>query len=372
MSSPYLTKNRNAGSQEYVMTASGDHIRDALKIRPGSNERMIGRNSEINASSKGDLMHNISSMIDQYQRGTFQRTAQIPSEVQAARRELLVAAINDRNGDSWQVLGEALGDEIWETLGREGFARKTLLVKPLLNGEVGRLRIRRKDVVALVSTEKINVVESQVRQNYVYPGEFYINANIRIETKEIAQTPGDLLEEKYQDGLEQVMVAEDKVWKTMADRAANTYNKNFLFNTFTPIVFATMQNEVQGQGIPVETIILAYNVWPDIVADTEFHSWFSEIAKHEIVLQGQLGTIMGAKIITDAFRYETLKVLDQGELYFCGPAQTLGGITQRQELTVSPIDGPTLGIPEKGWFMSSIEGMSITNSRALAKGKKTA
>lgn len=75
-------------------------------------------------------------------------------------------------------------------------------------------------------------------------------------------------------------------------------------------------------------------------------------------------------MITDAFRHETLKVLDAGEVFFLGAPQTLGGITQRKELMTQAIDGYAMGKPERGWFLEQIEGMSVVNSRALTRGQR--
>ena len=83
-----------------------------------------------------------------------------------------------------------------------------------------------------------------------------------------------------------------------------------------------------------------------------------------------MGSLLGVQLITDAFRYETLKVLDPGEVFFLGAPQTLGGITQRKELVTQSIDHYAMGKPERGWFMEQIEGMSIVNSRALTRGQR--
>ena len=94
------------------------------------------------------------------------------------------------------------------------------------------------------------------------------------------------------------------------------------------------------------------------------------VSKHEIVLEGSLGSILGVQLITDAFRHDTLQVLSPGEVFFLGAPQTLGGITQRKELATQAIDKFNQGIPERGWFMEQIEGMSIVNSRAICRGQR--
>jgi hypothetical protein len=224
--------------------------------------------------------------------------------------------------------------------------------------------------VAFMVTSDPNVVASQVRQMYIYPPEFYLIAHITIEDKEIEQASGDLLDDKYQDGLEQILVQEDNVWLRLARAAAPASNDLFFFNTFTPTVFSEMRTQVARWGIPVTTAVIAFDLWNDIIADSEFSSWFDPVSKHEIVLEGSLGSILGVQLITDAFRYETLRVLSPGEVFFLGAPQTLGGVTQRKELATESINKYNQGKPERGWFMEQIEGMAITNSRALTRGQR--
>lgn len=337
-----------------------------------SSEPLIGANSEFNATNKREVMQAIATLHSLFQKGDVEIGYENRDslEVRAAREQRLVEAWADKTGQSWQALGEVIGDEIWQTLGREGFARKTLLLKPLGKGETGRLRVRKKDVVSFFVTANPNVIASQVRQSYVYPPEFYLIANILIEDKEIEQASGDILDDKYQDGLEQILVREDNTWLTLARDAAPTDNDLFFFNTLTPTVFSEMRTQVARWGIPVTTAIIAFDLWNDIIADTEFSSWFDPVSKHEIVLEGSIGSLLGVQLITDAFRHETLQVLDEGECFFLGAPQTLGGITQRKELVSQAIDRYNQGIPSRGWFMESIEGMSIVNSRALTRGQR--
>jgi hypothetical protein len=332
---------------------------------------LVAANGDFNVDNKREVMQAISMLQRSVASGEVQVVDKPDvKEVKAAREQALQMAIADKSGQSWQALGEVIGDEIWETLGREGFSRKTLLIKPLGKGETGKLRVRKKDVVAFFVTANPNVIASQVRQFYVYPPEFYLICGIVIEDKEIEQASGDLLDDKYQDGLEQILVEEDKTWLRLARTAAPTSNDLFFFNTFTPTVFSEMRTQVARWGIPVTTAVLAFDLWNDIIADTEFSSWFDPVHKHEIVLEGSLGSILGVQLVTDAFRHETLQVLSTGEVFFLGAPQTLGGITQRKELITESINRYNVFRPERGWFMEQIEGMAIVNSRALVRGQR--
>jgi len=329
----------------------------------------LGDNGEMSAVNGKELMHAIEALSRAVKTGEYVQ-ASTDSSVEARKRDLVTAAVQDKDGPAWKALGEVIGDEVFETMGREGFASKTLIHKPLAKGEVGRIRIRKKDVLAFFATRNPEVVASQVRQYYVYPPEYYLLGRILIEDAEIEQASGDLLDDKYQDGLEQMQREQDKVWKRLVDASATVYNDSFLFNTFTPTVFASMQNQVMRWGIPVHMAVISFDLWPDIIADTEFSTWFDPVSKHEIVMNGYLGSILGTQIHTDGFRYDTLKVLEPGEAYFLGAPSNLGAITRRKDLSTAPINLHLLGRPERGWFMEQIEGMTITNPRAVVKGRK--
>lgn len=335
-----------------------------------ADSRMSDSNGEINAVSKKDLMQAIQAIGRAVQGGEFKEATVNTAEVAMRKTELVTAALQDKDGPAWKALGEVIGDEVHETMGRQAFGAKTLVHKPLARGEVGRIRIRKKDVLAFFATRNPEVIASQVRQFYVYPPEYYLLGRVLIEDAEIEQASGDLLDDKYQDLLEQILRQQDLVWKRLVDASATAYNDSFLFNTFTPTVFASMQNQVMRWGIPVNMAIISFDLWPDITADTEFSTWFDPVSKHEIVMNGYLGNILGCQIHTDGYRYDTLKVLEPGEVYFCGAPENLGVMTIRKELSTAPINLHLLGRPERGWFAERIEGMTIVNPRAVVKGRK--
>ena len=62
---------------------------------------------------------------------------------------------------------------------------------------------------------------------------------------------------------------------------------------------------------------------------------------------------------TDGFRYETLKVLEPGEVYFLGAPANLGAITRRKDLSTAPINLHLLGRPERGWFLNYNNAASL-------------
>lgn len=158
--------------------------------------KMSSNEGDINAGSKKELMTAISALQRAVNGGHYEKQSANQAEIAHRRQELVTAAIQDKDGEAWKALGEVIGDEVFETMGREAFASKTLIHKPLSKGEIGRIRIRKKDVIAFFATRNPEVVASQVRQFYVYPPEYYLVGRILIEDAEIEQASGDLLDDR--------------------------------------------------------------------------------------------------------------------------------------------------------------------------------
>jgi len=370
INSPYRKTRVNANG-EPVESIKAGLARPGGRIIQSANEYLFDSKGEFNASSKKELMGQIGYLFDQYSKqGFHEKRVHASREEQENRLQILREAASDRSGQSLQVLGEVIAEEIWETLNREGFTRKIFIVKPLGKGETGRIRIRRKDVIAFQVTADGNTIEQRIRQPYLYPPEFYITAFVLIEDKELEQASTDLLDEKYQDGLEAIMVREDRLTKKLLDKAAPVQNNLVFFNTFTPSVFTTLRTQVASWGLPVQTAIIAYDLWNDIIADPDFTAWYDPVTKHELVLEGKLGSLLDVELITDAFRYETLRVLNNGEVYFLSSPITLGAVTQRKELMAESINQYNLGRPSRGWFFEQIQGLVTGNARGVSKGSR--
>jgi len=354
-----------------VPATSEDGLRGGVRLAGGRNQLSagpaFGANGELNASSKRELMQVIGNVLSQARGGSVANKTASAEDAQM-RLATLREAYYDKSGSKFQVLGEVISEEIWETLGREGFSRRLLSVMPLAKGQTGRVKVRRKDVVAYQVTTDTKIQEQRIRQPWVYPPEFYLAAHILIEDKEIEQASTDILDEKFQDGLEAILRREDLITRALMNRAATTFNDLVLFTTFNPSVLTTLRTQVNRWGTPAATMVIAFDIWDDIIADADFVAWWDQVHKHELILEGRLGSMLGMEIITDGYRYETLQVLQPGEVYVTASPVTLGTITQRKELDSRAIDQYNMGRPARGWFMEQIQGQVIVNGRAVDRG----
>ena len=168
--------------------------------------------------------------------------------------------------------------------------------------------------------------------------------------------------------MESIFVQEDLVWKTLADLAAPAQNNLYVFNTLTPSTFSALRTQVWRWGITPTTAIISFDLWDDIITDSEFANWWSEVAKHEIILTGKIGGLLDVELRTDGYRQENLQVLNPGEIYMCGAPESLGAICERQPVISKPIDQAVLQRPQRGWYLEAIEGMAIANSKAISRG----
>lgn len=332
---------------------------------------LVGRNGEINAGSDKELIGMISSVINAHNQSEMQSKiiAQNP-ELKIERQKVLVEALNSRDSQEMLLLGEALAAEIQDTTNREGFARRILQYRELGQGEVNQVRIREHNIIAMVASSTTEVTPTIVRNRKLLPPEFNVEAYILIDLKELSTTPADLLEEKYEEGLAAVMVAEDRLWKTMADATATIRNSIQYFSSFTPTVFARIREQVARWGIPVPTFIIASDLWNDIIGQADFSSLFDPVTKWELLQDGFLGTILGCAILTDSFRQPNLRVISTGEVYAVGAPVNHGVMSVRGTMLVEPINTFPQGKSQKGWFINEIASMVLGNPASLCKGQR--
>jgi hypothetical protein len=353
-----------------VPAVSQDGLRGGVRV--GSSVRMsdgpaFGANGQLNASSNKELLQVIAQLVQQSATETVMSRG-ITKEAAAERQAQLVQAFHDRSSEKFSVLGEVYSDEIWETLGREGFSRKIFAMQNVAPGQNARVKVRKKDVIAYQVTSDTKIQEQRIRQDWIYPPEYYITASIIIEDKEIAQASTDLLDQKFQDGLEAVLRKEDNISRALMVQGATVHNDLTLFPSFTPSVLTTMRTAVNRWGTPAATMIISFDLWNDIIAHSEFTAWYDQVHKHELILEGRLGSLLGMEILTDGYRYPTLQVLQPGEVFVVSSPVTLGTICQIKELDSRAIDLYNQSRAARGWFLQQIQAQVLGNTRGLVRG----
>lgn len=359
-----------------MVLANGAPLED-LRLGKGRELALSSSTGELNASSVqdaaviiGDLMKAVASgqIIPGHMAPQHQMTATAASE---ARREVMVEALQDPA--KWQALGASLAQRIEEQAARDGFVRKLMIGNTLRQGEMQRVPMPAYDTLAVVATSSSNVGYQTIRQRVFQPAEFELQANVRVENLDIQQVNGDLLDHAYNDGLNAIMVAEDRLWKQAADTSVGGVNElELIAGELTPKHLARMRQRVARWNLPVSTIILSNDYWEDVIGSSDFASFFDPITKYDLVLNGQIGTLVGMNIITDAFRQPNQKVLNPGEIYVVADAQNHGAYSTRGGISSTPTSGADHGNSTRGWFMSSPFSLCLSNIRSVAKARRLA
>src|SRR3990170_1089610 len=299
----------------------------ASEMRFGSNsERAFGNNLELNASDRKDLLVQISNFMATSaasQDGVMTAETAATKEVQRkARREALLAAFN--NSEDHMELGAAIGRDIYQAANREGFMRRFLFKADLEQGQEPRAFMRNKDVVAVVATSAVRVERQLIRDRKYYPPEVYIMAPLFIEQRDINQNTTDLLDEKFQEGLEATMVAEDRMFYNLLNASVGVSNTQTLFGgTMNPLTLAQLRNKVTGWRIPAASWLIANDLWNDIIGDSSFSALIDPASKFELLNTGVLGRMLGMDVVSDGYRHPEHRVLSLGEQFILGNPENL-------------------------------------------------
>ena len=339
---------------------------------PGSSERLVSRNGELNAGSKKELAQLVAKMMEVATDTHIvtESRAQEAAALATKHQELVTAAFNSR--EEHAALGETMADELFITMDRQALFNKFLARKELKQGQRPEVPLRKKNVVATVATSVAQVETRIVRDNYIFPQEFYVEARPFIEQRDISVSPTDVLQEKYLEALEGLMVGADRTYLELLMTATSLENGDTtIIGQMDPTALGTLRNKVARWGINPAGWLIANDLWTDIVADVGFQNIIDQVSKHELLLEGRLGTILGMEVVSDAFRHPEHKVLSAGQMFIIGDAGMHGVYTDRGGVEATPIDASHTGMPGRGWHMFMQLSMAVPNARSVAAATRT-
>lgn len=365
---PWGNKAPEAPAQ--FVTATGESLPGNLQLQ--GSQPGINAQGEINASNVVDALGQIDKLMKMAASGQVQRkNTKITREESEQRRQILHSAYMDASGKQWEMLGASIAEEIRGQADREGFMRRVLVGNPLDQGQVPRVPVRDNNAVAVVATSSATVEYQQLRSKVLTPAEFSLIANLYVENIDIQQVSGDILERTYNEGVEAIMTGEDRLWKMGADATAGIENNVvYIGSSLTPSILAQVRSGVTNWNIPATTMLLANDLWNDIIGNSDFHSLMDPVHRYDLVLNGQIGSMLGMELITDAFRSPSQKVLEQGELYAVGAPEHHGSYTDRGGVVPTPVDGAGNGNATKGWFLQELMSLVIANPRSVSIGRR--
>jgi hypothetical protein len=334
---------------------------------------LFNNGGEINASCKADAITKVKEAIELLASGKFEDKATIEANVNARRErtKALVEASTDKSGHKMAILAEAVTSEVLDQTNRDGFARRFLQFKPLESGDLPYVTMRDKQAIAYAMSSESRVIPVEARERRQILNEFSITSEILITNMEIQRSPNDLLEEKYDECLEALMVTEDRFWKKLADVAATSRYNVQSFMSFTPQIFARMINIITNEGLPPSTLLISSNLYQDIISGSEFQQVFDPVTQYEVLQTGEIGQMYGVNIVSDAVRGPNMRVLEAGDLYAIASPE-YHGVMHARNLITEPINTYNQGQSKRGWFFDQITSMMVANTRSIVKGKRLA
>jgi hypothetical protein len=358
--------------QKVKVRASKTPMVAATEFRFGNErggERAIGANGEINASSKQELLSRQAQFIQAASNGQVVGNDVFANAEKHAKlsRELIQAAFNDK--EAHRVLGERMADSLYQTCNRQGFARKYLTKITVEQGSIPRFPVRLKNVVAAYSTSPTQIQPQITLDKWLTPPELQLVARPYIPLNDLNQSAGDVLQEKYVEATEAIMVSEDRLWMNLVNGLVGVDNPlQIVSGQLTPYTFAQVQVNVTRWGLKAPHVLIATDLYQDIIGNSEFYTAIDPVARHELLLTGELGTLYGCTITSDAYRFPEHKVLNQGEFFVISDALNHGAYSDRGGLQSQPIDIAIEKIPGRGWVMYESFAMAVANSTSFAKG----
>ena len=350
------------------ITASSTPVAASDFRLPGQDQRVIGANGDVNASSKKDLLSQAMGLMTASASGSVITDAVANSmETREVNRQLIQAAFEDSK--SHRVLGERMADNIYMTANRKGYMRRFLNKIDLKQGDIPRFPVRKKNVQAMLVSGPTKVEAQIAHDNWLTPPELQIVGRVFVPQNEINQSNTDVLDEKYVEGLEAVMVTEDRLWLNAARATIGVDNDlSVISGTLSPLSLMNVRQNVAQWGLKPVYCLMASDLFVDIVGDASFIQAIEPVARHELVMTGELATLYGMSLISEAYRHPEHKTLDQGEFVIVSDPAFHGAYSDRGGVDSQPIDGTTERMIGRGWLFSESISLAVANTRSVSFG----
>lgn len=268
--------------------------------------------------------------------------------------------------------GAAFAGELAEQVNREGFLRSIFVEHETQQGSNIVLDIKQKNSIAVVATGPGIVRSQRIQDKFLYPSEFTINYSAVMQKADLARSSTDRVSRLYDEGLEAIMVQEDRTAKKLIDKmlADSSAEVELTAAELTPKDVAAGLTYISDHGGAPAVGLFSYTIWADVMAGTYFSDFFNPIANMELVKTGRLGELYGIMVLTDAARAGNMKVLNPGEMYILNRGDLLGAYTDRYGLESAEVNGINQiggSSSVRGWNIEELVSMSVFNDKGAYK-----
>ena len=337
--------------------------------------RVIDDRGEINASSKKDLLEILGSLTSDDVKSltdteaTKEEARQKRIEEATVRREAVNSAFSDVSGESHREIGQEMAGVINESVTRQGILRSVAQYQTLSQGERPETYVQEKSVEVVTTSGATSVTTQIVRDNIVNAPEVDIQARPYIEKRKIDRSREDILQRKFNEAEEQILVGEDRLFIKAVDQLATRYSREseHVGTQISPTILASGIDLITGHNVPLAKLLFSSNLWAKIITNRDFENLIDPVSRLELLRTGFVGALYGAEIMTDHYREPTQKVIEPNELYYFSDEQFIGEYTDRGGVESTPVGVDTTGIAGLGWHLVESLSIALTNFRGIAK-----
>ena len=354
-----------------ILSAAEPTIATDFRLQAGG-ERLVGHNGEINASSKLDLLQQAGRLMAAASEGAVmtEAEAQAREENKKTNRHLIQAAM--KSPETHRIVGEKLADNIYMTANRKGIMRRFLNKIDLKQGDIPRFPVRRKNVSAVMLSSSTRLETQIVTDRWLTPPELQLGTRLFVPQNEINQSSTDILEEKFVEGLEAIMVTEDRLYYNTIQQTVGIDNeRQVVAGTLTPLALMSARQQVTRWGLKAMYCWMASDLFTDMVGDSSFVAAVDPVARHELVMTGQIATLFGMTLISEAYRHPEHKVLNEGEFFVISDPAMHGAYSDRGGVDSQPIDTTVEKVIGKGWLITESMSMAVANARSVVAGLRS-
>ena len=332
---------------------------------------MVNASGDINAYDNTDLARKISALHAGVESGDIAGTGTnvLTEEEKKERHAFFSAGFSDPSSDSVKIVAEVFNEDIVETMNRTGFTTQLIARKDLTQGVPNQIKLRRKDIVAFQVTNDGEGITQHVGQEFFYPKTYKLQCHWLVDETELDHAGPELLDDKYQDSLEAILVRQDNILRTAMLATVGTFNAPVAFGTFTPSVVSSMRTQIMANGLPAANMTFSFDIWDDMITGSAFQEFWEPVHKYQLIMDGKIGSLLGMNLITDGFRVETLKVLEAGEVFVTATPAALGQRGVFRDVESTEVNQYPLGIAKRGGYLLGTESMHVMD-RAVVYGRR--
>jgi hypothetical protein len=291
----------------------------------------------------------------------------------AGRMEAVAAAIADTSGITAAELGQELAAVIYQNAVHQGFARAFMQYIDVAQGELPRAEMDRRDVTAAILTGPTQAQLQIVRDYWIILPEVDITVRLEIEGKRLNQSKEDLLQLKFNQGLEAILIAEDRMFKAGVDAIIDSDGSmaSIAVGSITPSILKAAFVGLSGFGMRPANMLVSAAIMGDVMLDTSFGILLDPITRLEILKTGLMGNIFGTRIYTDATRDPRQKVLAPNEIYVFADPRYVGAYSDRGGVQSKPLSAAETAINGLGWHMVEYFSVGVYGERGAFRIRLT-